>query len=296
MPRRLLADLRRASPGRASAAAARRRSRRSGSPASSTCCMIPPIQTSSPSQSASTSTSIAFSRKRSRKISRGPCAPGALRREVVARGRRASRRSPSPARRARSSGARAAGSRRRRRAASASSTDVRGRVGRRLVAERARAARRSARGPRRGRSRRRSCRAAARRPRRRPGGELQRRLAAELDDHALGPLDLDDAEHVLERQRLEVEAVGGVVVGRDRLRVAVDHHRVAARLADGHRGVHAAVVELDALADAVRARRRGSRPTARSPRSTSCAARALPAGVEVRRRAPRTRRRRCRPP
>ena len=40
-------------------------------PASSTCCMIPPIQTSSPSQIASTSTSIAFSRKRSRKIS--PC-------------------------------------------------------------------------------------------------------------------------------------------------------------------------------------------------------------------------------
>ena len=35
-------------------------------PASSTCCMIPPIHTSSRSQSASTSTSIAFSRKRSR--------------------------------------------------------------------------------------------------------------------------------------------------------------------------------------------------------------------------------------
>ncbi len=36
------------------------------------------------------------------------------------------------------------------------------------------------------------------------------------------------AEHVLERQRLEVQAVGGVVVGGDRLGVAVDHHRVAA--------------------------------------------------------------------
>ena len=44
-----------------------------------------------------------------------------------------------------------------------------------------------------------------------------------------------------------------VVVGRDGLRVAVDHHRVAAGLAHGHRGVHAAVVELDALADPVRA-------------------------------------------
>ena len=35
-------------------------------PASSTCCMTPPIQAASPSHSASTSTSMAFSRKRSR--------------------------------------------------------------------------------------------------------------------------------------------------------------------------------------------------------------------------------------
>ena len=82
-------------------------------------------------------------------------------------------------------------------------------------------------------------------------GELQRGLAAELDDHALGVLLLADGEHVLGRQRLEVEAVGGVVVGRDGLRVAVDHHRVAIELASGHRGMHAAVVELDPLADPV---------------------------------------------
>ncbi len=87
-----------------------------------------------------------------------------------------------------------------------------------------------------------------------PGRELQRRLTAELDDHALRALELDHTEHVLERERLEVEAVRGVVVGGDRLRVAVDHHRVAARLAHGHRGVHAAVVELDALPDPVRPR------------------------------------------
>src|SRR4029453_4385245 len=89
-------------------------------------------------------------------------------------------------------------------------------------------------------------------------GELQRRLAAELDDHALGTLDLDDPEHVLERQRLEVQPVGGVVVGGDRLGVAVDHHRVATGLADGHRGVDAAVVELDALPDAVGAAPEGA--------------------------------------
>ena len=84
--------------------------------------------------------------------------------------------------------------------------------------------------------------------------QLERRLAAELDDHALGALDLEHGEDVLGGQRLEVEAVGGVVVGRDRLRVAVDHHRVATGLAHGHRRVHAAVVELDPLADPVRPR------------------------------------------
>ena len=82
--------------------------------------------------------------------------------------------------------------------------------------------------------------------------ELQRRLAAVLHDHAPRLLDVHDLEHVLERQRLEVQPVGGVVVGRDRLRVAVDHDGLEPVLAQRHRRVHAAVVELDALADAVR--------------------------------------------
>ncbi len=62
---------------------------------------------------------------------------------------------------------------------------------------------------------------------------------------------LDDVEHVFERERLEVEAVGGVVVGRDRLGVGVDHDGLVAQFAQRERGVDAAVVELDALADAV---------------------------------------------
>ena len=86
------------------------------------------------------------------------------------------------------------------------------------------------------------------------GGQLERRLAPELDHHAFRLLELADRGHVLERQRLEVQPVGGVVVGGDRLRVAVDHHRVAAQLAHGLGGVHAAVVELDPLADPVGAR------------------------------------------
>ena len=70
--------------------------------------------------------------------------------------------------------------------------------------------------------------------------ELQRRLAAELDDHPERPLLLDDVEDVLEGQGLEVEPVGRVVVGRDRLRVAVDHDRLDARLAEREGRVHAA--------------------------------------------------------
>ena len=62
----------------------------------------------------------------------------------------------------------------------------------------------------------------------------------------------DDLEHVLERERLEVQAVAGVVVGRDGLGVAVHHDRLEARLAQREGRVHAAVVELDALPDPVR--------------------------------------------
>ena len=88
-------------------------------------------------------------------------------------------------------------------------------------------------------------------------GELQRRLAAELDDDAVQRavvlLDAQDLQHVLERQRLEVEPVGGVVVGGDGLGVAVDHDGLVAGVGQREAGVAAAVVELDALADAVRA-------------------------------------------
>ena len=212
---------------------------------------MPPIQTDSPSQSASTSTSIAFSRKRSRKISRG-LAVGRLGAaqvvgEVLPRVddlHRAPAEHVARAHEQREADLLGGGER---------LVDVvRGGVRRRLVAElreqRAEAAAVL------GEVDRVDARAEDRHARvLQAGGELQRRLAAELHDHALGLLDLHDAEHVLERERLEVQAVGGVVVRRDGLGVAVDHHRVAAGGADGHRGVHAAVVELDALADAVRA-------------------------------------------
>ena len=68
-----------------------------------------------------------------------------------------------------------------------------------------------------------------------------------------GSLRLDHVEHVFARQWFEVEPIAGVVVGADGLRIAVDHHRLVAGVAERERGVHAAVVELDALPDAIRA-------------------------------------------
>jgi hypothetical protein len=66
-----------------------------------------------------------------------------------------------------------------------------------------------------------------------------------------GLLGAQDLQHVLRRQRLEIEPVGGVVVGRDGLGVAVDHDRFVAGIGQREGGVAAAIVELDALADAV---------------------------------------------
>jgi hypothetical protein len=58
-------------------------------------------------------------------------------------------------------------------------------------------------------------------------------------------------EHILAGQGLEIELVRGVVVGAHRFRVAVDHDAFHAHFAKGEGGMDAAIVEFDALADAV---------------------------------------------
>ncbi len=86
-------------------------------------------------------------------------------------------------------------------------------------------------------------------------GKLERGLPAELHDDAMQmptrALDIDDLEHVLAGQRLEIQPIGSVVVGRDRFRVAVDHDGLVTGLLQGKSGMAAAVVELDALPDPV---------------------------------------------
>ena len=86
-------------------------------------------------------------------------------------------------------------------------------------------------------------------------GQFERGLAAELHDHALERPRLlllgQDLQHVLAGQRLEIKPVRCVVVGGNRLRIAVDHDGFIAGVAERETGVAAAIVEFDALPDAV---------------------------------------------
>ena len=116
--------------------------------------------------------------------------------------------------------------------------------------------RRTAGDPPRDRSNRATCRGSGRRPPAARSASLSGVCPPNCTRHDTSPpaarSRLDDRHHVLERQRLEVEPVGRVVVGRDRLGIAVDHHRLEALFAEREGRVTAAVVELDALADPVR--------------------------------------------
>ena len=82
---------------------------------------------------------------------------------------------------------------------------------------------------------------------------LQRRLAAVLNDHAFGLFNVADFQNVFQGDRFEVESIGRIVVRGDRFGVTVDHDRFVTVFAHCHGCVHAAVVEFDTLTDTVRA-------------------------------------------
>ena len=81
-------------------------------------------------------------------------------------------------------------------------------------------------------------------------GQIDGGLTAQRRDHAVGLFKVDDVHHILGGQRLEVQLVGGGVVGGDGLGVVVDDDGLVARLLDGHDGVDGGVVEFHALTDA----------------------------------------------
>ena len=63
--------------------------------------------------------------------------------------------------------------------------------------------------------------------------------------------DAQNFKHIFLCQRFKIEPVGGVIISRDGLGVAVDHDRFDADIAQRKRRVATAIVKLDALADAV---------------------------------------------
>src|SRR6266516_6242476 len=82
-------------------------------------------------------------------------------------------------------------------------------------------------------------------------GEIERRLSAELHDYAFGFFLIVNIEHVLKRKRLKIKFVAGIVIGRNRFRIGVNHDGFETELAQGEGGVDAAIIEFDALANAV---------------------------------------------
>ena len=81
--------------------------------------------------------------------------------------------------------------------------------------------------------------------------QLKRGLAAKRHHDAIGALNVDNVHDVLVGERLKVQAVGRVVVGRNGLGIAVDHDGLKAAGRQRVARVHAAVIELDTLSNAV---------------------------------------------
>ena len=225
-----------------------------------------PAMSTSPvrSRTASTSTSTASSRKRSTSSGRSADTPPSSSerrppgRPRPARGDRRRRRSPSPGRRARSSAARGPGSRSCGPRQGLVDVDAVPPAGWGMP-------RRSQRAFQRSRSSARSIDAglvpstcAGSRAWASLRGVWPPRLTmtptSARRPGSGGDLGVEDVGDVLRCEGLEVQAVRGVVVGRDGLGVAVHHHRLVAGRLERQAGVDTAVVELDALADPVRAR------------------------------------------
>ena len=82
-------------------------------------------------------------------------------------------------------------------------------------------------------------------------GQFERRLTAVLHDDAGGFFFVHNFQHVFERQGLEVQTVGGVVVGGDGLGVAVDHDGLVTVFTHGQSSMDAAIIKLDALSNAI---------------------------------------------
>ena len=96
-------------------------------------------------------------------------------------------------------------------------------------------------------------------------GQIQRRLSAELHDHAVGLHTIANVEHIFDRQRLEEQQIAGVVIGADRFGIRIDHHAFDAQLAQAQswRGSSSSRTQSPGRCDS--ARRRESQSACRRP-------------------------------
>src|ERR1700733_12336438 len=87
-------------------------------------------------------------------------------------------------------------------------------------------------------------------------GELERRLTTKLYDHAnqftVFLFLANNSNHIFRRERLKIQAVRGIVVGRNRLRVAVNHDGFIPCILQGIGRMYTAIIKLNPLPYAVR--------------------------------------------
>ena len=81
--------------------------------------------------------------------------------------------------------------------------------------------------------------------------EFEGRLSTELNDDTFRLLVFDDLPEMFPEHRLEIELIGHIEVGRYGFGVTVYHDGLITAFLDGQQSVHAAIVEFDALPDAV---------------------------------------------
>ena len=81
--------------------------------------------------------------------------------------------------------------------------------------------------------------------------EFQGCLATILNNDANRLFLVNDFKHVLKCQGFEIQTIRGVIVSRNSLWVAIDHDGFITIVTQGQRGVHAAVIKFDTLADTV---------------------------------------------
>src|SRR5215216_6169591 len=84
-----------------------------------------------------------------------------------------------------------------------------------------------------------------------PCGEVERSLPAKLNNDSDWLLTVNHIQYMFQCERLEIQAVGGVVIGGDRLRIAVIHDGFISHLGQRKGRLTTTVIEFDPLTDTI---------------------------------------------